>query len=152
MFDSYKALNTYMEFIDPSRRGLHGDLILFQIEFDAVAFYGIEGSVSLVLDLDHPLLQSGINFSGGLANGANIGIGIGMGYVRGDVEGFTPLTIDLNAVEFSPTIITDAKGLAGATLSAGIGGGLSLSSQRSWTLNVQAGINFFKWVAGKRTK
>jgi hypothetical protein len=135
VFNSFSALNSYMEQVDPSKPfNLQGDLILFTFEFDFVAFRGIEGSISVVIDLDHPLTESGINISGASAGGINVGIGVGGGYVKGDVEGFTPLTVDVNLGKASVSVITDGRGVNGLVATVGPGFGASASSQYSWTL------------------
>jgi hypothetical protein len=128
----------------------HGDIFV-TAEIDLVGGIGIEASISLVIDLDHPL-ESGINISGGYAAGANVGIGIGAGYTRGDLEGQMPLGVDSNLglLPFSGTVLTDEKGIAGGSVGVGLGGGLSVSSQKSATLSPQAIIDFIDKHFGGR--
>jgi hypothetical protein len=105
----------------------------------------------LVIDIDHPL-ESGINVSGGYAAGANVGIGLGFGYTRGDLEGQMPLGVDgnLGFLPVSGAVFTDDKGIAGGSVSVGPGSGLSASSQTSVTLSPQSIINFIdKHLGGK---
>jgi hypothetical protein len=130
--------------IPSKKQGLQGDIFL-TLEADFVGIFGVEGSLSAVVDLDH-FLESGINVSGGLAAGANVGIGFGFGYVRGDIEGNMPLGIDGNFgfLPVSGALYTDSKGISGGSLSFGPGMGLSVSSQNSKTLSLQSIINFFK--------
>jgi RHS repeat-associated protein len=123
-------------------QNLHGDIFI-TAELDLIAGLGIEASISFVFDLDHPL-ESGINISGGYAAGVNVGIGAGIGYTRGDIEGQMPLGVDGNFgyLPASIALLTDDKGLAGGSVSLGPGIGFSISSQNSATLSPQAIINF----------
>jgi hypothetical protein len=120
---------------------LSGDLF-GTIELDVVTpLFGFEVSISAVLDLDHPL-ESGLNFSGGLAAGMNLGIGADAGYVVRDIEGQTPLTLDINAGPISLTVLTDDEELNGFVGSVGYGKGVSISSQKSVTLSPRAIIDW----------
>ena len=121
-----------------------GDVFL-TAELDMVGGTGFEASVSLVLDLDN-WKDSGINFSAGPATGLNVGVGAGVGYVKRELEGSTPIAVDGNfggALSFSPAIMTDEQGFNGASVSFGPGMGLSTSTQKSYTFSVNSVINFF---------
>jgi hypothetical protein len=127
---------------------LQGDIFV-TLEIDLVAVTGIEASISLVIDLDHPL-ESGINVSAGPAAGVNVGYGVGFGYTRGDLDGQMPVGGDVNAGPYSGSLLTDEKGVAGFSFSTGLGGGLTASSQNSAPLSPQSGIDFIdKHFGGK---
>ncbi|MBP5174421.1 MAG: LysM peptidoglycan-binding domain-containing protein [Treponema sp.] len=127
--------------------GPSGDVFL-TLELDLVGGIGFEASVSLVVDLDN-WKDSGINFSAGPATGLNVGVGAGVGYVKRELEGSTPIAVDGNfggALSFSPAIMTDDQGFNGVSVSLGPGMGLSTSTQKSYTLSINNAINFFKGV------
>jgi hypothetical protein len=117
--------------------------VSFTAEIDLVGGFGVEGSISFVLDLDD-LLGSGINVSGGLAGGANVGWGVGAGYALRDVEGTTPLQLDVNLGPGSLSVLTDDLGFNGVIASYGSGIGMSTSIQKSYTLSARMVVDFVK--------
>ena len=122
-----------------------GDVFL-TLELDLVGGMGFEASVSLVVDLDN-WKDSGINFSAGHAGGLNVGVGAGVGYVKRELEGSTPIAVDGNfggALPFSIAAMSDDEGFNGASVSFGPGKGLSTSTQKSYTLSINSVENFFK--------
>jgi hypothetical protein len=145
-FRSFGTMTIFLDQVDPT--DLPGSLFL-TLEFDLVGGQGFEGSISFVIDFED-ILNSGLNFSGGEARGVNVGVAIGIGVVRGSLEGRMPLGVDVNLPGgLSAAIMTDEQGLSGGSLSYGLGGGLSVSSQRSWTLSPRKIMN---WVNSWRKK
>ena len=141
---SCRTYSTYSElYSDIYQQPLHGDLFL-TAEIDLVGGLGFEASVSLVLDLDN-WKDSGINFSGGVAAGLNVGAGFGIGYTPRDLEGSMPVGVDGNFgyLPFSVAAMTDEKGFNGGSVSFGPGMGLSSSTQKSYTLSINSIIDFF---------
>ncbi|MBP5568959.1 MAG: hypothetical protein J6X54_07035 [Treponema sp.] len=120
---------------------LHGD-VFATVEGDLVYGLGFEGSVSLVIDLDN-LKESGINVSYGWASGENVGISGGIGYVQRELEGITPAAIDVNTNLGGLQLISDNQGINGGTLSFGIGTGVSVSCQNSYTFTFSDIKKFF---------
>ena len=116
--------------------GLHGDIFI-TAEVDLVAGWSFEGSISLVIDLDN-WKDSGINISGGLAGGCNVGFGVGAGYVKRELEGCSPLGVDGNFgyLPFSAAVMTDEEGFNGGSITFGPGMGVSSSVQNSYTLSI----------------
>ena len=116
--------------------GLHGDIFI-TAEVDLVAGWGFEGSISLVIDLDN-WKDSGINISGGFAGGCNVGFGVGVGYVKRDLEGCSPIGCDGNFgyLPFSAAVMTDEEGFNGGSITFGPGMGVSSSVQNSYTLSI----------------
>jgi hypothetical protein len=134
-FRSFGGLTKYLEEVDSTKVS---GTFFFGLEVDLIGIHGVEGSITIAIDFDD-LLNSGLNFSGGQAAGANVGVAVTIGYVRGSLEGVMPLGIDVNLVNFPVGIamMTDDKGASGGSISLGIGGGLSVSSQHSWTLSLR---------------
>ena len=116
--------------------GLHGDIFITS-EVDLVAGWGFEGSISLVIDLDN-WKDSGINISGGFAGGCNVGFGVGVGYVKRELEGCSPIGCDGNFgyLPFSAAVMTDEEGFNGGSITFGPGMGVSSSVQNSYTLSI----------------
>ena len=116
--------------------GLHGDIFI-TAEVDLVAGWGFEGSISLVIDLDN-WKDSGINISGGFAGGCNVGFGVGVGYVKRELEGCSPIGCDGNFgyLPFSAAVMTDEEGFNGGSITFGPGMGVSSSVQNSYTLSI----------------
>ncbi|MCQ2582689.1 MAG: hypothetical protein MJ160_02175 [Treponema sp.] len=116
--------------------GLHGDIFI-TAEVDLVAGWGFEGSISLVIDLDN-WKDSGINISGGFAGGCNVGVGVGVGYVKRELEGCSPIGCDGNFgyLPFSAAVMTDEEGFNGGSITFGPGMGVSSSVQNSYTLSI----------------
>ena len=75
-----------------------------------------------------------------------IGLGIGVGYVKRELEGSMPVGIDgnLGFLKVSPSVMTDEEGLNGGAITIGQRFGLSTSTQKSYTLSIDNVINFFK--------
>ncbi|MGB4269684.1 MAG: RHS repeat-associated core domain-containing protein [Spirochaetota bacterium] len=139
------ARNNPIMFVDPDGKA---DLF-FIMEGDLVGITGIEGAVGFVIDLSR-FRDTGIFITSGLATGANVGGGIGVGYVVRDVEGIS-MNIDTNVtvpIPLSLTITFDEKGINGISITLGPGAGLSVSATNTKTL--KAGdvadriIKFFK--------
>ena len=120
----------------PIDDGLHGDLFI-TAEIDLVAGWGFEGAISLVIDLDN-FKDSGVNISGGLAGGCNVGFGVGADYVKRELEGCSPLGVDGNFgyLPFSAAVMTDEEGFNGGSITFGPGMGVSSSVQNSYTLSI----------------
>ncbi|MBP5358214.1 MAG: hypothetical protein J6Y69_03395, partial [Treponema sp.] len=141
------SYRTYSKFSELSseiyKSPWHGDIFL-TAEIDIAAGLGVEGSISLVVDLDN-WKDSGINFSGGVAAGLNVGVGVGIGYTPRDLEGSMPVGVDGNfgCLPFSIAAMTDEKGFNGGSFSFGPGMGLSSSTQKSYTLSINNIIDFF---------
>jgi len=143
-FRSYAGLLKFLETVNPSSLKFSGTLFI-GLQVDLVGINGLSVSVNFAIDFDD-LLNTGLNFSGGIASGANVGIAGCIGYARRSIEGQTPLAFDTNLGLFpiSITVMTDANGVAGGSLGFGPGGGLSLSSQNSWTLSPRKVIEWVK--------
>jgi hypothetical protein len=98
-FRSYRGLLDYLEMVDPTDTNFSGTFFI-GLQLDLVAIYRV--SVNIAMDFND-LLNSGINFSGGIASGANVGLAGCIGY--------------------------------------GVGTGMSVSSQQSWTLSPRKVFN-----------
>ena len=132
-FRSFGALTQFLDMVDS--RKLSGTFFL-GLDIDLVAINGIEFSIYIAIDFDD-LLNSGLNFTGGISSGANVGVAVVIGYVRGSIEGYMPLGFDANIgkLPISVSILSDEHGISGGSIGVGPGGGISLSSQYSWTLS-----------------
>lgn len=99
---------------------------------------GIEVNLGYVYDSDTPL-DSGVYFGAARSQGANVGVGAGLGYFCRDIEG-EGAALDVNGgpipVSVSPQL--DDKGLNGATLTYGPGVGISGSTGKTWTLSINS--------------
>jgi hypothetical protein len=101
-----------------------------------------------VVDTDD-LMDSGIFVVGGQAGGANVGAGVGLGWVAREVEGES-LNLDVNLKAFSLVGIADDKGPNGFAVSVGPGIGISASKTDTKTLSVRSVVDFVKGLFSEK--
>lgn len=125
--------------------------IVFPIEADiATPWGGIDASAGIVIDTDN-LWHSGVYSSGGPAKGLSLGLNVGIGVVPyGEIEGEVG-NVDLNLGPVSPTVQyrgdewTNLDNVTGASLTAGIGLGASVSHTVTETITVEC---MWAWLKG----
>jgi hypothetical protein len=113
-----------------------------QLDIDLVGWTGVEISLGYVIDTDTPL-DSGYYISLGNSVGANVGVGVGGGWVCRDIEG-PGYNYDVNVGAYSVSPLFDDKGPNGVSGSWGPGGGANGSVGNTYTLSFNTILNLFR--------
>jgi hypothetical protein len=119
--------------------------IFLSVEAELAVVVGVDVSIGIVYDTDHPW-ESGVFVSGGGALGATAGVGAGAGFALRDIEG-PSYNGDANIWLVSGTASFDQPRLEafnGATVTVGPGVGGAYSETNTLTLTVRRVVDAAK--------